>query len=288
MQIAMEVIEVSAPELSIELGVSEPEAGWMLIKLIPWALARCPDHMPPSESDLVEGACAARKIAKAVGYTGDPEELVNACQRLRYSPLERVAGGIRIRGLDRYDSGWGSNHRDLWAEWRDFRAGVGPRPGETPRADTCESHVKNVDSPCPDTDPDPDTEKPLPVVAELAAAEDPVVVGKQFWGPTRNVRLERGLVAPEVPPPKWNDFAVRRNRVGFSPHDVAAAHLAYVRDKDFQGKGWPIGIFLKPTVFGSRLKKLGPAPPPVEDPNDYARLAAAIADSQPELERRAS
>ncbi len=169
MQIAMEVLEVSAPELSVELAISEAEAGWMLMKLIPWALARCPDHLPPSESDVVEGASAARKVAKAVGWVGDADELVAALERLRYAPVERVPGGIRIRGLDRYDAGWGSNHRELWAEWKAFREGKGPLPCSrgTPSVNTEGKH-------CPDADADADAEKPLKTPA--AAAPRPPVV----------------------------------------------------------------------------------------------------------------
>lgn len=312
-QVAMELIEVSAPELAIELDVSEAEAGWWLVKLIPWALARCPDHLPPSESALVEGNAAARKIAAAVGYTGDPEVFVSACERLRYAPLERTAYGIRLRGLDRYDAGWGSNHRELWAEWKDYRAGLGPRPGATPRPETLQAPATppprsphpppavktgvprvNTEGPqsepmfsgCPDADADADADLTTTTTGERTklAAKKPVVVGEDFWGPTREVRLELGLSAPDDPPPKWTTRAEEWARAGFSPADVARAHRAYARDPDFAAKGWPIGIFLSPKVHGERLRRRGPEPdasPAPPDPAFEAAVAASLAEASP-------
>jgi hypothetical protein len=182
-QVAMEILEVSAAEMSIELGMSEAEAGWAMVRLIPWALARCPDHEPPSESDVVVGPNAAKLIARAVGYQGDAEAFVDAGERLRYPIFERLACGVRIRGLDRYDAAWGSNHRPLWEEWQSFRAGTGPRPG-SPRVHSVNTKGKRG----PDADADADASSKT-----LAGDKHPPVVRIQKPPDPRLVALTKQL-----------------------------------------------------------------------------------------------
>jgi hypothetical protein len=256
-QVAMELIEVSAPELSIELAISEGEAGWMLTKLIPWALARCPEHMPPSESDVVEGASAARKIAKAVGWSGDPDEFVNACLRLRYAPLQLVPGGIRIRGLDRYDSGWGSNHRELWADWKSFREGTGVRPGSqvNPSVNTKGKH-------CPDPDADADADDQPPPPSEPADQTNWVAVVDEYWKPFGAARVAAGF-EPEAGMPKgFLPWVKARRAEGFTPRDVGAAYADFLVAPGIKAKGRPAAVFLEKGCWSSRLKKLPPPPPP--------------------------
>lgn len=123
-QIAMEIIEVTAPELGAELypdldaDVAEACAGWGVVKLIKWALARCPDHQPPSANAVVKGATAARQIARAAAWKGDPDVYVGAVAKITYAVLELVPGGIRVRGLDRYDAVWGDRNKDAWDKWK--------------------------------------------------------------------------------------------------------------------------------------------------------------------------
>lgn len=118
-QIAMEVIEQAAPDVSVELDADEATVGWGLVKMIRWALGRCREDLPPSASSVVSGPAAARQIARAAGWMGDPDAWVDATARVQPSPLlERVDGGIRIRGLDRYDPAWGKSNPDRWAQWK--------------------------------------------------------------------------------------------------------------------------------------------------------------------------
>jgi hypothetical protein len=133
LQVAMEVIEQVAPDLAVMLDREESAIGWGLMKLFPWALGRCPENKPPSACAVVEGPSAARLIARAAGFSGDPEVFVDACEAVRPDPvLERTDGGIRVCGLGRYDAAWLKNlPKDDAASWRLFLAGTGANPPGT-------------------------------------------------------------------------------------------------------------------------------------------------------------
>lgn len=102
-QVETELLEVSAPELAVLADCSPAEAYFALCHLIRWALKRVPPGGLPSEHDVVAGERAARIIAVGVHWRGDPEAFVRGCCELTHPVLERVEGGIRVRGLKRYD-----------------------------------------------------------------------------------------------------------------------------------------------------------------------------------------
>lgn len=189
LQLANDLIEHAA-DLAVELDVPEEKAGWGLVKLIAWALSRCPDDAPPSHNDVVTGPSAAKLIARAAGFpVADADRFVTACEQLQPKPiLERVPGGIRVRGLDRYDQAWGKNHPELWRELRRTRNETGPKP-ERVRTET------GAPDQDPDPDPDPDQEvdsKPPPTpsapVGALAAVVEASVVEPDVTGIPRTVR----------------------------------------------------------------------------------------------------
>ncbi len=269
-QVAMEILEVSAAEMSVELGMSEAEAGWGLVNLIPWALARCPDHEPPSENDVVIGPNAAKLICRAVGFPGDPEAYVDAGERLRYPIFERLACGIRIRGLDRYDAAWASNHRALWAEWQSFRAGTGSRPGSP-----CIHTVKTVEKLCPDADADADADKPppprktriaKPVALSVVVGDQPPKAqeadpteGQKLWAWMGEARSTLGIPVELEQPDKLLDWILTRKREGRTEREVSDAYALFLRDEAFSAKGWPTSVFLSPKIWPQRMR--GPTPP---------------------------
>lgn len=120
LQVAMEVMEQSAPDVAVVLGVDEAKVGWGLLKLFRWALGRCPDDKPPSASDVVKGPAAAKLIAVAARFDGDPDAFVDALASTSPDPLlERRPDGIRVCGLNRYDAAWLKNQpKDVAARWR--------------------------------------------------------------------------------------------------------------------------------------------------------------------------
>jgi hypothetical protein len=159
MQVASEILDITAPEVAIALDWSEEAAFTGLVRLFRWGLARCPDHLPPSASDTIKRPTAAKLIARATGYTGDAEAFVSACESAAYPVLERVPDGIRLRGLNRYDAAWGKNNPALWAEWKRSRAGTGPKPARN-RAETVPPYA--------------DTDSDLEVDSTAAAGQPPV------------------------------------------------------------------------------------------------------------------
>lgn len=120
LQIAMEIMELAAPDLAVVLDRPESEMGWGLLKVFRWALGRCPDNAPPSTHDVVKGASAARLVAGAANFGGDPEAYVDALCSVGPDPiLERVQGGIRVCGLNRYDQAWLKNQtKEFETKWR--------------------------------------------------------------------------------------------------------------------------------------------------------------------------
>lgn len=105
-QVAMEVLEVSAPELAARLDISDAEAFYALVRMMAWARARCPEDKAPSESATVVGPSAVRQIAAGAQFKGDAAAFVEVCCTLAFPVLERCEGGFRVRGLDRYDEAW--------------------------------------------------------------------------------------------------------------------------------------------------------------------------------------
>jgi hypothetical protein len=102
-QVDHELIE-SAKDLAVILEDDEYRLLGGLVRFIEWALARVPDGALPSEHAVVKGGSAAKLIASAMGYRGDPQRLVEACAEVSHPILEAVPGGFRIRGLGRYDA----------------------------------------------------------------------------------------------------------------------------------------------------------------------------------------
>jgi hypothetical protein len=126
LQVAMETIELAAPDVAVQLGVNLNEALGCLVRVFGWTLARCPEHLPPSHSAAIDGAYAHRLIANAAGFTGDPELFVAALCDCTPAVLARTDSGFRARGLDRYDAAWRKNHK---AEWEAMsRSGSAAKP----------------------------------------------------------------------------------------------------------------------------------------------------------------
>lgn len=103
-QVEVAVLEQCAPDLAILLDWTEEAAGWGLVKMFRYALGRVPAGAFPSEHAIVPGPTAAKLLARAAGYQGDPEAFVDACEQVRPPVLERRPEGIRARGLSRYDT----------------------------------------------------------------------------------------------------------------------------------------------------------------------------------------
>ncbi|HET9554320.1 MAG TPA: hypothetical protein VFP50_15265 [Anaeromyxobacteraceae bacterium] len=123
-QVANEVLDHAAPELAVALAwhedpeISEALALRGLVQLFRWARERCPNDRPPSAGAIITGSTAGRLIARAMGWRGDPEALVDALERVQPSPIvSRMDGGVLICGLDRYDGAWRKNYRDAAEAW---------------------------------------------------------------------------------------------------------------------------------------------------------------------------
>lgn len=257
-------------------------------ELFAWALDMAPEHN--GEVDLsgrIADEDPAALIAAAVGWEGDPRALLVALIRVGFvAPVGSEPA--RVKGLDRYLDALPRTPEQR-SEQAKRAADVrwsGRPPPPTPSAPMLKDAPASgsiapallIDARAVliDAQTQTQTQTQRKTTTTGPTPED-LVVGEEFWGPTRDDRRELELDASEEPPPGWTEFAVRKKRAGFTPRDVRGAHMAFVRDPDFLGKRWPVAVFLSPKVYAHRLKKLGPAPPPADDPNDYERLRAAIA-----------
>lgn len=260
-KLAMEVIEVSAPELGAELYPElEPEmaealAGWGIVKAIKWALARCPDHQPPSASDLVPGASAARQIARAAGYRGNPETYVQAASKIAYPILELVSDGIRFRGLDRYDEAWSDRNREAWAAWKAAHPEKYP-PGNSRRKSAGDPPEPRR----PDPDPDPDAEKKPPPPTPSAGSQPPEPARPPseeedfLWASVCQRRNEEGLARELHRPSDWSGFVICALAQGFTLDELQTSHAAFLLDDDFRLRGWPTPVWMKPKVWQQRTR----------------------------------
>jgi hypothetical protein len=102
--LGVEVLEGVVPELAIQLGCSEAEAGWGLVRLHRWLLLRCRPDEPLDEAALVSGPHAARVLAHVMGVDQDPEVLVKALATCSRPVVHVTENGLRIQGLERYDA----------------------------------------------------------------------------------------------------------------------------------------------------------------------------------------
>jgi hypothetical protein len=269
-QLAMEVIEVSAPELGdklypdMEPELGEAAAGWGIVHLVKWALARCPEHLPPSASALVPGPTAARQIARAARWRGKPEAYIAALTALPDPVVELLPEGVRVRGLDRYDAAWGDRHAAEWEAWKQAH------PDKYPPKLRRKSGGSPADLRPPDPDPDPDPEKEPPPPPH--APPKLVVVGKpkrklcvddltdaqrSRWELAQKGRDRAGLLRETEPPmgfPTWSD---QLDAEGVPEEAQDHAMALYLRDKHFGDRLWPTAVFITPGVFRQRL----PEPP---------------------------
>lgn len=208
LQVAMEVIEQAAPELSVGLECDEEKAGWGLVKLFKWALGRCPEDRPPSAGAVVKGKNAARLIAQAAGFGGSPDAFVSACEAIAPDPiLERVGDGIRICGLDRYDAAWRKSNPAKWMEWRE-KYGIAPEP-EQNRSESAPNPPRNGAEPAPQKKTQMQTQthsssqeeelRNQPRVIEPPTAEVNAWTGSDFYRFAQGLRQRAGLIAEKWP-----------------------------------------------------------------------------------------
>lgn len=117
---------------------------------------------------------------------------------------------------------------------------------------------------------EPETEKKPAAVFEMPSAEDfePDASGCYretawgFWG-WHNQERQKHELFDEPQPPSWKAFKTWHDTAA---QEVGAAGLQqafelYLADEDFAPRGWPISVFMKPTVYPSRASARAPQRP---------------------------
>lgn len=274
-QVAMEVVEESAPDLAVLLETSEAEAGWGLIKLIKWFLGRVPENEYPSMHDLVHGPHAARLIASAAGYKGDSQRYVEALEELAKPILQIMADGVRMRGMNRYDAMLDEAEERSSKAKKAARArwGTGepvkPEIEHAPSIARASSEQCSSNAPrCLDRDVDEDSEslKPPPPAdtpprAKLVAVEklpfltvaDLTPRDRTRWKHRQRARRNVGLLRETDPPSGWPAFCDELEARKLGDEQVEHSHAMYLRDEHFADRKWPTALWIQPGIWRSRL-----------------------------------
>jgi hypothetical protein len=253
-QIAEEIAQQHAPQVGTlterkELTASERRRAAVggIVNFIFWAVGRCPKNRPPSSSAIIVGDMAAELIAAGADYEGDPQRLVAAyCE---VGLLDRIAGGFRVKGLDRYDRLWAKNYPEAAAEWR--IAGNRHQTGAEPALNRAEK---------PPSDPDQEKEKDDETKNEDAEEkpQPPTEVEDSLWDSIQWRREHddpsRRLAPEKKRPRDFRDWVQRALADGFTQRELERAHCAYLLDEDFRHKGWPTAIFITEGIWRHRAR----------------------------------
>jgi hypothetical protein len=255
-----------------------------LVRLIRGALNRADPDRPPSESDTVAGPLADRILARLAGWTGDPSGFVDACCSCSHPVLERVPGGVRVRGMKRYDSTWAKNKR------RGHGLDEAEDSPETSRAGPARvtggsRSVPGPQDPDPDPDrdldPDPDHRSPPPPPPAAEASEtapdghagEASQVSGIAWAPTPRglwsfilaARAQAGL-PPEPRQPRGFDGWAAAQLAKYGKTAIECAFVDFLGDVDIRKSNRPTAVFMSAGVFDHRAEKyryhekcLGPA-----------------------------
>lgn len=271
-QVEDELLKEFASDLSVDLGCNKLEAIGHSNLLFSWAINRCPKDRPPSASALHTGPLIEKQIARACEYHGEPTTFIDAYVRARPQVLERVDGGVRFKGLARYDGLWAKNYpaaakawRAAHPDWRPQRAKDDDEdePGED-RAETGRSPNGNREESPPldqHQDRDVETDEKKDAFGEEEhqqpnGHDEPLRDDddEYLWRSVLFRRKERGLPRELTPPRGWKAFVVAAVAEGFTLRQLELAHVAFVLDRDFERAGWPTAVFITSNVWRCRAK----------------------------------
>lgn len=254
-QVATEVIEHAAPELSIVLDWNEDSALAGLVRMFRWAIDRCPEDRPPSAGDVVKGKQAARLLAQAARFKGDPEAFVAACEQVWPEPLlERTSEGIRVRGLARYDATWRKANPTKAMSWRDGDGSPGKplrnrsetAPIPSGKAPVCQAEIETETK----TERLPSevvaAAKNLPRTVEPPTTPPEDWTGEDFERWCQSRRQAAGLIPEKHHPHRglasW--WSAATMTPGVTVAALKAAFLAFGSDPFWEKQGFPFRAFL--------------------------------------------
>jgi hypothetical protein len=271
----------SAIDLAVLLEWDESKAFHGLARMFVWALKRCPDDAPPSHNDTVRGAGAAKLLAHAAGWTGDAKAFVDACEEIQPPVLQRTQGGIRVRGLKRYDDAWhkararsAAAKKAADARWGNEAdteggdaSGEDPDPGGNANAvrPHCEPHAGPVR---PDAYTETETENrkklgkdlsPTPLKNRSPTGFPQAAAEKPIWDRWQEQRRARGLPGERPLGEKWNDW-LRKYEAQYGRERLERCFEVYLADpwsRQANAKGRcrnaTVALFISPGVFASRI-----------------------------------
>lgn len=251
MQFTVELMN-DAPEFAVRLEVEEDTALACLVRAVSWAVQRVPKDVRPSAFAEVRGPKAAELIARAARFDGDARAFCEALCALPHAPLERIEGGYRFRGLDRYDSAWRKNRGEPDDGPNGNRTGTGGKPG----GDRTETGGKRKRK----------TEKKTETNTPPSAAEDeapPPPPSEQLLRLMAEVRRGNGLEPePELQPSVADGLRFAVEKLG---EDVVFASFCNYLSKPDKGAAamspaFPLALFLK------QFDRHHVTPPPPREP----------------------
>lgn len=272
LQVSTDFLDTGAGDLAVHLyddvgEDAEARAGWAAIKVIEWVLARCPPAEPPSVHAYVRGPEAARLLARAARYRGDPERLVRGY--VAVGLIEQLEDGLRLRGASRYDAMWAKNNPGLAREymrahpdWRPARdrAGTGPEPGRETAGPDPEPGRTCADTDPQDPDPDPYKEVPPPPARpRRRKAGGGGEIPTDLWRQMQKARGAERLPAEMRPPQGFNAWEATAHQAGHRDEQLLEGYARnYLPDPSIKTPNHPTSVWIHPDVWPLRVP-----PPPV-------------------------
>lgn len=298
LQLAEKFVTVQSKVIARMLGVERVVAigmGALLFETI-LELSSTEDTPP---TGIVDGDDAGDLIEALMEWNGERGKAFGAF--VRADVIEALERGARVKGCDRYKEAWEKQRKrkeglesyindpeQTTARAEHARKAAQARWGMPKDAQPmltdahrmpkdAHGHAQPMlgnaqNAPQTETETETDKKKLLPAAAvfEMPSAEDfePDAAGCYretawgFWGWHNQERLSHQCFV-EPQPPSWKEFKAWHDAavLEVGADGLQQAFELYLADEDFAARGWPISVFMKPTVYPSRASARAPQRP---------------------------
>lgn len=238
------------------LKTTRREAFGVQADLWQWGLEMSPE-------DRIDGVFIdpepAELLAGALEWKGSAEGLLQAL--IRAQLVDLVDGGVRIRGLERYDEiiqerkAEAQRKRDAAAERKREEERRRSSAGSPPDVRRNSGGIHPSDA---DADAEPThTQRSKPPPPPTAGGADPAAAA---WEAVQARRVLHGLKTEPKRPSGFTEW-VAALTVPVQSEEFLAALDAYLGDGHIRAKGHPTSVLITADVFSSRLPRQSTAPP---------------------------
>lgn len=272
LQLAEKYMTTQSKVVARGLGIKQTEAIGLGAQLFAFVIDfTSTEDVPPS--GIVLGDDAADIIEAGMGYEGEPG--LGAATFIRAGVVERVEGGLRVKGCDRYADAWGNRETRSekakaaadarWSKHRLSKPEASPEHMHVHASSNAQpmlgdAKTETYTETYTETDNKPQQQAAAAGLessdfeADSDGAFKPTAWG--FWGWHNLMRQKQELFDEGQPPynlRKWHDAAVAKVRAD----GLVRSYLRFLGDKAFAVRGWPFAVFMSDAVW---LPRANPEP----------------------------